>query len=131
MLVTPSLRRSKNELPVQTLCCHGNHIPDGCASGLQQQPDGNVQGAAGRHPDEREGAAEDHQVLDGRQDAKPRLTEGLTRSDVWLKLLFTFRLAVRYTRVLVSDVESCVCFPLCTGGDRNRVDVFTKYEFHQ
>lgn len=69
-------RWGKNELPVQAICCHGDHLPDGCAAGLQQQPNSDLQGAAGWHPDEREGAAEDHQVPAGRQDAQPRLTKG-------------------------------------------------------
>lgn len=69
-------RWGEDELPVQALRCHGDHLPDGCAAGLQQQPDGDLQGAAGRHPDEREGASEDHQVPAGRKDAQPRLAKG-------------------------------------------------------
>lgn len=71
-----SHRGGEDELPVQALRCYGYHLPDGCAAGLQQQPDGDLQGAAGRHADEREGATEDHQVPAGRQDAQPRLREG-------------------------------------------------------
>lgn len=70
------LRRSEDELPGQALRGDGDHLPDGRAAGLQQQPDCVLQGAAGRHTDEREGAAEDHQVPAGRQDAQPRLAEG-------------------------------------------------------
>lgn len=73
-------RRGENELPVQAVRRHGDHLPNGRAAGLQQQPNGELQGAAGRHPDEREGAAEDHQVPAGCQDAQPRLTKGLLPS---------------------------------------------------
>lgn len=66
-----TIRGGENELPVQAVCCHGDYLPDGRAACLQQQPDSDLQGAAGWHPDEREGAAEDHQVPAGCQDAQP------------------------------------------------------------
>lgn len=73
-----SLRWGEDELPVQTLCRYGYHLPDGSTTGLQQQRDRELQRAAGEHTDEREGAAENHQVPAGCQDDQPWLTESKT-----------------------------------------------------